>query len=117
MSKESATEFLLMVASDTALQEKLAVATDPDSFVKIAQESGCSFTTQELFAVISEQNNEELKDEALDAVVGGQSMGKIDLKEINNINKEINNINNNKNNNKHFPGFCFWCEPNHRNHP
>jgi predicted ribosomally synthesized peptide with nif11-like leader len=71
MSKESATEFLLMVASDTALQEKLAVATDPDSFVKIAQESGCSFTTQELFAVISEQNNEELKDEALDAVVGG----------------------------------------------
>ena len=72
MSKESATEFLLMVASDTALQEKLAVATDPDSFVKIAQESGCSFTTEELFAVISEQNNEELKDEALDAVVGGR---------------------------------------------
>jgi len=74
MSKESATEFLLMVASDTALQEKLAVATDPDSFVKIAQESGCSFTTQELFAVISEQNNEELKDEALDAVVGGSQL-------------------------------------------
>jgi predicted ribosomally synthesized peptide with nif11-like leader len=72
MSKESATEFLLMVASDTALQEKLASATDPESFVKIAQESGCSFTTQELFAVISEQNNEELKDEALDAVVGGK---------------------------------------------
>jgi len=71
MSKESATEFFLMVASDTALQEKLAVATDPDSFVKIAQESGCSFTAEELFAVISEQNNEELKDEALDAVVGG----------------------------------------------
>jgi predicted ribosomally synthesized peptide with nif11-like leader len=71
MSKESATEFLLMVASDTALQEKLAVATDPDSFVKIAQESGCSFTAEELFAVINEQNNEELKDEALEAVVGG----------------------------------------------
>ena len=73
MSKESATEFLLMVASDTALQEKLASATAPESFVKIAQESGCSFTAEELFAVINEQNNEELKDEALDAVVGGRA--------------------------------------------
>jgi predicted ribosomally synthesized peptide with nif11-like leader len=68
MSKESATEFLLMVASDTTLQEKLAVATDPDSFVKIAQESGCSFTAEELFAVISEQNNGELNDEELNSV-------------------------------------------------
>jgi predicted ribosomally synthesized peptide with nif11-like leader len=71
MSKESASEFLLMVASDTALQEKLAVATDPDNFVKIAQESGCSFTTEELFAVISEQNNGELNDQELNAVVAG----------------------------------------------
>jgi predicted ribosomally synthesized peptide with nif11-like leader len=102
MSKESATEFLLMVASDTALQEKLAVATDPDSFVKIAQESGCSFTTEELFAVISEQNNEELKDEALDAVVGGQSMGRVGL----------NNINLNR-----IQTFSFWHNPHHPNHP
>jgi len=102
MSKESATEFLLMVASDTALQEKLAVATDPDSFVKIAQESGCSFTTQELFAVISEQNNEELKDEALDAVVGGQSMERVGLNKI--------NLN-------HIPTFCLWNNPKHSNHP
>jgi len=72
MSKESATEFLLMVTSDTALQEKLASATQPENFIKIAQEKGYSFTTEELFAVISEQNNEELKDEALDAVVGGR---------------------------------------------
>jgi predicted ribosomally synthesized peptide with nif11-like leader len=105
MSKESATEFLLMVASDTALQEKLAVATDPDSFVKIAQESGCSFTTEELFAVISEQNNEELKDEALDAVVGGQSMGRVGPNNLNNIN--LNRI----------QTFCWWNNPNHSNRP
>ena len=72
MSKESVSEFFLAVSSDETLQEKLAAATQPENFIKIAQEKGYSFTTEELFAVISEQNNEELKDEVLDAVVGGQ---------------------------------------------
>lgn len=71
MSKESVSEFFLAVSSDETLQEKLAAATQPENFIKIAQEKGYSFTTEELFAVISEQNNGELNDEELNTVAGG----------------------------------------------
>jgi predicted ribosomally synthesized peptide with nif11-like leader len=71
MSKESVSEFFLAVSSDETLQEKLAAATQPENFIKIAQEKGYRFTTEELFAVISEQNNGELNDEELNTVAGG----------------------------------------------
>lgn len=73
MSKEKVIEFFSAVASDIALQEKLAAATDQESYVKIAQESGYSFTSEELDAVIAEQNEGELSDELLDAVAGGRA--------------------------------------------
>jgi predicted ribosomally synthesized peptide with nif11-like leader len=76
MSKESVSEFFLAVSSDETLQEKLAAATQPENFIKIAQEKGYSFTTEELFAVISEQNNGELNDEELNTVAGGKAPGK-----------------------------------------
>jgi predicted ribosomally synthesized peptide with nif11-like leader len=89
MSKESVSEFFLAVSSDETLQEKLAAATQPENFIKIAQEKGYSFTTEELFAVISEQNNGELNDQELNTVAaagpcfgGGHSCRKPDFLEM-----------------------------------
>jgi predicted ribosomally synthesized peptide with nif11-like leader len=76
MSKESVSEFFSVISSDEVLQEKLAAATDPENFIKIAQEKGYSFTTEELFAVISEHNNGELNDQELNTVAAaGWSVG------------------------------------------
>jgi predicted ribosomally synthesized peptide with nif11-like leader len=97
MSQESVTEFFLAVSSDEALQEKLEATTDPENFVNIAQESGYSFTTEDLMAVISSQNEGNLSDEALDTVVGG----KVELDKSSQLKL--------KNNWRHFDCFCAWC--------
>jgi predicted ribosomally synthesized peptide with nif11-like leader len=71
MSTEIVRQFLLAVSSDSALQEKLAVATDTQNVVGMASECGYSFTAQELKAVLTEANERELSDNELDAVAGG----------------------------------------------
>jgi predicted ribosomally synthesized peptide with nif11-like leader len=96
MSQESVTEFFLAVSSDEALQEKLEATTDPENFVNIAQESGYSFTTEDLMAVISSQNEGDLSDEALDTVVGG----KVELDNYSQLKF--------KNNWRHFDCLCVW---------
>jgi predicted ribosomally synthesized peptide with nif11-like leader len=70
MSTEIVRQFLLAVSSDSALQEKLA-ATDSVDFVKMAQESGYSFTLEDLQANLAQHNNGELSEDELEAVAGG----------------------------------------------
>jgi predicted ribosomally synthesized peptide with nif11-like leader len=70
MSTEIVRQFLLAVSSDSALQEKLA-ATDSVNFVKIAQESGYSFTLEDLQAHLAQHNDGELSEDELEAVAGG----------------------------------------------
>jgi len=71
MSTEIVGQFLLAVSSDSALQEKLA-ATDSVNFVKIAQESGYSFTLEDLQAHLAQHNDGELSEDELEAVAGGR---------------------------------------------
>jgi predicted ribosomally synthesized peptide with nif11-like leader len=71
MSTEIVRQFLLAVSSDSALQEKLA-ATDSVNFVKIAQESGYSFTLEDLQAHLAQHNGDELSEDELEAVAGGR---------------------------------------------
>jgi predicted ribosomally synthesized peptide with nif11-like leader len=72
MSTESVTQFFSAVSSDSRLQEKLTIATNPQSVVGIAKECGYSFTTEELKAVLTTANERELSDNELEAVAGGR---------------------------------------------
>jgi predicted ribosomally synthesized peptide with nif11-like leader len=56
MSRESATRFLEAAAQDEALRDKFAGVTCPDEFLKISQQLGYSFTTDELMALVREQS-------------------------------------------------------------
>ena len=76
MSTERVSQFFLAVSSDSALKEKLAAATDSVNFVKIAEESGYSFTLEDLQAHLAQHNNGELSEEELEAVAGGASGGR-----------------------------------------
>lgn len=54
MIKKSVNQFLQAVAQDIALQEKFKVAADSKEFLKIDEELGYSFTTEDLKAVVKE---------------------------------------------------------------
>ena len=71
MSTESVRQFFSVVSSDSALKEKLASATDSVNFVQIAEDSGYSFTLEDLQAYIAQHLNDELSEEQLEAVAGG----------------------------------------------
>jgi predicted ribosomally synthesized peptide with nif11-like leader len=75
MSTESVRQFLSAVSSDSALQEKLVAVTDSVNFVKIAQESGYSFTLEDLQTYIAQHNDGELSENELEAVAGGRRDG------------------------------------------
>lgn len=56
MSLESANQFLEAVASDEALRDKFEAVSGPEEFVKVTQQLGYNFTTQELLAIAKEQS-------------------------------------------------------------
>lgn len=56
MSLESANQFLQAVASDETLRDKFESVNGPDEFVKITQQLGYNFTTEELLAIAKEQS-------------------------------------------------------------
>jgi predicted ribosomally synthesized peptide with nif11-like leader len=60
MTIESVTEFIEVAKQDPALVERLKGATSSDSCVKIAEEYGYTFTTEELEAGLSKLSSEEL---------------------------------------------------------
>lgn len=60
MAQEHAAQFFKAVQKDQALKEKLKAATDPETFVKIAQQRGYSFTVAELDNAIANLSEEEM---------------------------------------------------------
>lgn len=61
MSEEQLKAFLEVVKADTALQEKLKGATDPDDVVAIAKEAGFAISSDDLKKAQSEVSEEELE--------------------------------------------------------
>ena len=68
MSKESATNFALVVMEDNELRERTAKLNHQE-LLPIAKEMGCDFTEEELTAVMNEK--QELTADQLEAAAGG----------------------------------------------
>ena len=60
MAQENAARFFKAVQQDEALKAKLKATTDPESFIKIAEGHGYSFTTEELETEIGKLSPEQL---------------------------------------------------------
>ena len=56
MSIESASRFLEAAASDEGLRRKFEGVEGPDDFLKMTEQLGYSFTTDELMAIAHEQS-------------------------------------------------------------
>jgi predicted ribosomally synthesized peptide with nif11-like leader len=65
MSQGKASQFVETVSNDKSLQEKLKSASDPKSFIEIAEKSGYSFSMDELQIVIESAGGGALFDEEL----------------------------------------------------
>jgi predicted ribosomally synthesized peptide with nif11-like leader len=65
------TAFLDAAKVDTALQEKLMAAGNPDAAVAIAQEAGFTFSSEDLLEA-SEADDLELETWQLEAISGGK---------------------------------------------
>ncbi len=59
MAQEHAARFFKAVQQDEALKQKLKATTDPETFVKIAEQRGYNFTTEELDTAIAKLSEEE----------------------------------------------------------
>lgn len=55
MSIESANRFLEAVAYDEALREKFEAVSSPEEFLRMTEQLGYSFTTEELMMIAKEQ--------------------------------------------------------------
>jgi predicted ribosomally synthesized peptide with nif11-like leader len=56
MSIESANRFLEAVAYDETLRDRFDHVANPDDFLRITEQLGYSFTTEELMAIAKEQS-------------------------------------------------------------
>lgn len=56
MSTESAARFLEAVAYDESLREKFEYVQTPDDFLRVTEQLGYSFTTEELMELAREQS-------------------------------------------------------------
>lgn len=59
MTQERAASFFKAVSKDEGLKARLKATTDPESFIKIAEERGYNFTVAELDQEISKLSDEE----------------------------------------------------------
>lgn len=56
MSTESANRFLEAIAYDETLRDRFEDVANPDDFVRITEQLGYSFTTDELMMIVKEQS-------------------------------------------------------------
>ena len=80
MLKKSLEQFYQLIGKNSSLQEKLMATTDQESFVsmavKLGQQLGYDFTSEEMNQAIATENNqsgslEQLSDTDLELVAGG----------------------------------------------
>jgi predicted ribosomally synthesized peptide with nif11-like leader len=60
MAQKNAAQLLNAVKQDQALKERLKATSNPDAFIKIAQERGYNFTVEELENELSKLSEAEL---------------------------------------------------------
>lgn len=60
MAQENAARFFKAVQQDEALKAKLKVTTDPQTFLRIAEQHGYHFTVEELDTEIGKLSPEQL---------------------------------------------------------
>jgi predicted ribosomally synthesized peptide with nif11-like leader len=59
MAQEHAARFFKAIQQDEALKHKLKATTEPETFIKIAEQRGYRFTTEELENAIAKLSEEE----------------------------------------------------------
>lgn len=59
MAQECAARFFKAIQQDEAFKQKLKATTDPETFIKIAEQRGYGFTTEELENAIGKLSAEE----------------------------------------------------------
>jgi len=72
MSEEQLKAFLEKVKADTSLQEKLKAASDANAASAIAKEAGFSISADEFTKAQSTELSDEVSDEELEGVAGGE---------------------------------------------
>ena len=60
MAQENAAQFFKAIQQDEALKAKLKAITDPESFIKIAENRGYNFTIKELETEIGKLSPEQM---------------------------------------------------------
>lgn len=60
MAQETAARFFKAAQKDQALKDKLKATTDPQTFIKIAEQRGYRFTIEDLETAISKLSAEEV---------------------------------------------------------
>lgn len=60
MAQEHAAQFFKAIQQDEALKAKLKAITDPESFIKIAENRGYNFTIKELETEIGKLSPEQM---------------------------------------------------------
>ncbi len=60
MAQEHAAQFFKAIQQDEALKAKLKAITDPESFIKIAENRGYNFTLKELETEIGKLSPEQM---------------------------------------------------------
>ncbi|MBW4446776.1 MAG: Nif11-like leader peptide family natural product precursor [Spirirestis rafaelensis WJT71-NPBG6] len=60
MAQKNAAQLFKAVKLDQALKQQIKAASNPEAFIKIAEEHGYNFTVEELESEISKLSEEEL---------------------------------------------------------
>ena len=78
MSVENAKSFIEKLNSDETFLKQIAGAGSDEARLKVAQEAGFEFSTEELTSAIDQFSSEELSEEELEVVAGGAAYIKFD---------------------------------------
>jgi predicted ribosomally synthesized peptide with nif11-like leader len=71
MSNQNVLDFFTQVENDSTLKQKVQAASQKDDVLKLAQESGYSFTAEDFKAFVEKSQSNELNEEELEAIAGG----------------------------------------------
>ncbi|MBW4428471.1 MAG: Nif11-like leader peptide family natural product precursor [Nostoc desertorum CM1-VF14] len=71
MSNKNVLDFFNQVEKDSELKQKVQAVSNKDDLVKLAQESGYSFTANDMKVFVEGTESDELNEEELEVVTGG----------------------------------------------
>lgn len=71
MSNQNVLDFFTQVEKDSALKQKVQTVSKKEDLLKLAQESGYSFTANDIEALSEETKSDELNEEELETIAGG----------------------------------------------